>query len=52
MKMLMTVTNVVMFIILNVGIKEIFVRSVKELKNDLKFKETLQSLVKILTKSN
>lgn len=41
MKILMIAINVIMFIITNVGTKEISVPSVKELQNGLKLKNTL-----------
>lgn len=52
MKMFIPVINAVMFTITNVGIKEISVPNVKELKNGLKFKNTLHWIkVKNSTKS-
>lgn len=41
MEMLMAVINAIVFITMVVGIKEIFVLNVKELKNDLKFNNLL-----------
>lgn len=41
MEMLVAVINAIVFITMVVGIKEIFVLNVKELKNDLKFNNLL-----------